>query len=1056
MSTWIALLFVIFPGALVANWTTPRTGDGKSFLCESIVWSLLLGSVYAWVPGGFAIPLSLWTGLLLILTVAGLVIAIRRTFAAHGAHFRANVSWDTVPVVALFLVYAFILLGRAVIDWDAITYYFTVALEFVFSGHATATLFPFVSTVPGAPNLQPPVMPAVYANAFELARWFQEAPENAVRLTPIAFLIGGYFATRRLAEHYLHKNGARLAALLWLALPATIHGVSFFPLYLDLGITFLCTLFISELVRDNDDSWHHYFRLGVIASTVALFKVNGFALLVLATIAMAIVRANVKIGRVSAIIVLALILGFTAAVGLLSPRYPLELVIGVMACSAVFYAAAAASNARTSFTLTALLACAAGFAPGILRAIQLTITVGSPAGYYIPALVHNTPTAWKQAVALLSHADIYASFLEPGLPGNYAPGLLLWWGFSPVIGLLAGTACVLAIRRKQQISELAAIAALFDLAYLTVFQYGGMRDLLPVVPLISILAAYTICAFGTSTADRRLLMLFTLLSIVPFAWNGQEFIFGDALAVAKVLGWNAWQAFSTRSLLTETLFGGIILASAWLVSSYALRFPVVPSLIKRLQRSLHAQVTLVQPARASWLIAGIICLLFFIPLWLLALRPGIAKQRDILMNSEDFGYLPVLVRALADHDVRRLLTYKAYGTTWFSGGRVGRIDIADGTDLAYYSREFAKTSPSEIIGGMDVQGSILPAPQTTEHTVLERVLSTFHYDDVSSLDDPLIGHASGNANWRYTKFYHGTTQAISASDDPMLYAETVDGEHESISDSDRIIQGEASAGKTLVVEGLPSEWNGHYATVSTLAIPADDDPFAEELHSNIKQEVRNGILRISFDRWVNGLVSTQSVGKRSDLRMLEIRISVNPASGVLDFRSGGFDIASRPKSWTISGLPFVLHPEWNVVKEISIVEDGQREPVQLFPLRTKGFSQAAARVLRIQFRPSPVCRQPNNTRVALSYFYTSQGQRHAEQAIATARRRSVDFDIPLLSGIKNGIVVQGISISGTDSKCRVQERIASRSLGLGLVSGNAVSGSYSVEPLHEVFVRLAR
>lgn len=1039
MAPIIAALLVIMPGAAAATLSAPKASSPRVFICESIVWSLLLGSLYAWVPLGKTIPIFPFVGALFILSIFSSFLVLHRLRAAFPA-FRPNrlkISWDIAPVSVLFIIYLIVLLQRGTIDWDAITYYFTVAVQFVLSGHATTSLYPYVSTVAGTLNTQPPIMPSIYANALVVGKILGSWPSNVVRLIPFVFIAGGYFATRELAGHYLPRQAARFAALLWLALPATVNAVCTYPLYLDIGFTFLCTYFIATLVEPAQ-SPSHYFRLGVIAATVGLFKVDGFALIVFAVSAVYLVRGTKVIGKFFSFLLAAALIGITVLVGLMHADMPIDLLLGVLISAAFFIAASGQSVGIASLSLADFAALLLGFSPGILRAIQLTITVGSPAGLYIPSLAKHISPQWHQAVNTLNNLHVYAASVRPGLPSHYALGLIFWWGISPVVGLLSGCFIFSALFNKPRLLEIVAILALFNLSYLTLFQYGGMRDLLPAIPLIVVLAIEAILNLFPERQMRYIASIVCLASSIPFAWNGQEYIFSASTPIMEALHWDAWNSFSTQGIVLMCIYSGLILSILIAVRHFfvkPLRISAEPASVKR-QFEMSA-------GRRQYALGApyvLIVIAIFIPFWGAAIKPGLAATASSLQEAEDYGYLPVLFPLLSDRGVRRILTYKAYGITWFSFGRDRRIDLVDATDLSHYRSALRHESPRELIRALDIQAMLIPARGSAEYATYRRVLRAFHYPWLGTLADPLIGIQGGDRAWSSYVFFKGTNVNSTAH----LYAIAGNSHQWAISDVTGARLLSLRNIKYVTLTRFPRRWRNRELTISFTVTSNNGSPkfsAAETLHTRAGE--------ISATIPLEGLF----LAHRDTIKLLEIRISRTNGARFLDFRSEGVTFTSDRLRETIRGYPFLLHPGWNVVGSISLGRTPKRR-VHLFPPPSSYHAGIGKPLLVIRVHRSPICPQPN--RIILTLRILAGAAHHFGYEGYTVKahvgRQMASF--PLARFMREGQRRFKIYVSADSNGrgCDVHEGLLDRSLKLHPADNSFHVRFSQSAPFHELFV----
>lgn len=1087
MSEIIAALLIIAPGMVVANYTIPRNGSLAAFLCESIVWSLLLDSATSWVPGGDRVPLWLWTASLIVIGLAGLVAGVIRFLNRSSRLKSAGSLWLLLPAVTTFAVYAVIVIVRPNIDWDALTYYLPVSVQYVASGHTTSTLYPFVSTVPGTPNTQPPILPQLYASAIMLAEWLHSTADQSIRLISMVFVVGIYLSTVRLARRYLSENLARFAGLVAILLPTITAAVVAYPLYLDLGFAFLGTYFISALAEEGTTS-ERFLRLGAIGAAVALFKVDGFALIGLAAISFALVRLPRTIALLAAAASSLAMVTLAIKLGFMSNGYPWQLWIPIGLCAAILLLISGTSPAKLRISRLGIASLLLGFAPAIIRIVDMTQTVGSAAGYYIPAWVKHVPAAWHSSVQTLARTNVYAASSQPGVPGHFAPALVLWWGFSPLVGLLALSACVIAIRRKAILCELAGIVAGFDLAFLTVFRLDDLRHLLPLAPLIAILAVWAIRAIVRSRNALFFATSVVIASLIPFAWTAQEGIFGVASPLLTKNHWDQWHALSSASLVNSFAWGALLCAvlvgiartaqsieSLSVVSVRALRtaFFKEPFFTHLLLSALLTAFTLfvfgaldaaivffmalLAPLVLWSLIAFLplrpvatvtasilICGLLFVPLWSTAASPGLAQESSMVKNDWYGGYNRLLYSALASPHISRLLTYKSFGITWASLGRLQRIDLIDATDLAHYSAELRSKTTAGLIRGLGVQASILPSASSPERPTFERLTRNIRGPQLDFLQNPLLGSVESSANWDLTVFYPGTTSQI----DSHFYVQQQAHKMLSLSDRNAFLPPGLRA-KLFEITPLPVVWSGQMLRLDLSWGPADEPLGSTLYHASIDLRSNKGSLVIPVAALLAALPHGM-VGR--PVRIFEIRLHREGISGTLDFRSEGLTLTSNVNGATLTGYPFLLHPRWGVLRSINLIgrggPKGDVQSMRLFPGKSVGNVDSPSQ-LELSLQPTMVCPNPNRVSAHASLLRaSSQGKAQGYSTIEGSRPNGGAIKLMLPQTFTYRLT--SITLTSNSKDCNVSEVIRPESFGLYLIDGKEALSTVPALPFHEL------
>jgi len=1087
MAEIAAALLAVLPGMCVAHFLLPRKADPLRFVCESIVWSLLLDSAISWAPGASIIPLWVWTASLVALSFIGGILGGLRAIAFMRRRALSKELWLFFPAIAVLSIYALILLVRPNIDWDALTYYLPVSLQFVASGHTTATLFPYVTSVPGAPNTQPPILPDLYAFAIILAQWFHSTADNSIRLIALTFAIGIYFATYRLAQRYLSNNLAKFAALLAILLPATISAVVSYPLYLDLGFTFLGTYFLTVLLAEPDSDLR-LFRVGAIASAVALCKVDGFALIGLAVLVFFLVRWKTPISTAFAVLAALAMIVISLKLGFISDSYPGQLWLAVFACGALFVGIAGRTRSDLHFSLFGMAPLFLGFLPALVRAAQMTQSVGSPVGYYIPALVRHVTPEWHTALGKLTASHVYTASLQPGYPAHFGAGLILWWGFSPLIGMLALTACVIAILRKSKACELVGLVASFDLAFLTIFRLDDFRHLLPTAPLIAILAIWGLRSIIQDNAALLFAGGACLASMIPFAWIAQQGAFGAAPAALIINDWDAWHYLSSTGLANAFLFASLLACGILCVSLLmpSLR-PLTLNVLRTLRHSskskafygfcasgtlfagfslflfgrqmalllllLFASAIILWSMlayRSKWFTISILTTAFvstvlFVPLWVTASSPGLSKQAVIVKDGWYGGYIPLLRDAIAMPSIKRLLTYKSFDVTWASLGRLQRIDLIDATDLSYYSKALASKTPAGLIRALGIQASILPADGSSEWHTYQRLLKNIDSPEVDALTNPLLGASESNAEWIFTSYYSGS----SSNADARMYGEETNGQEKTngqtvlISDRKSFLPISLTIRNSLVIKSFPRDWGRHPVSLSATWAFGDEAPGSHLFHTTFRILPRNGMLRLP----ISNLLSP--AGPRP-IRITELIASSHRGKGILDFRSEGMVLTPLGTAAIVSGFPFLLHPRWSVVK--SIYADGSQngaDALRLYPAPVR-FTVKQPDYLTVELNPSAICSNPNDTSVTFSLEKPASHGKRASRF--TVVKKPTGYLVRLRLSTFNKINLESLLITGKSAQCAVSEVLAPQGFGVLSKSGEASLAVYPALPFSDLRV----
>src|SRR5581483_46364 len=86
----------------------------------------------------------------------------------------------------------------------------------------------------------------------------------------------------------------------------------------------------------------------------------------------------------------------------------------------------------------------------------------------------------------------YISAIRPGLPEHFGLGLLFWWGLAPATNLLAAFGLIRAIRTRSPIVPIGIAALIYEFAWLTIFRLDDFRHLMPIAPVVAVLATYSL------------------------------------------------------------------------------------------------------------------------------------------------------------------------------------------------------------------------------------------------------------------------------------------------------------------------------------------------------------------------------------------------------------------------------------------------------------------------------------------------------------------------------------------------------------------------------------
>ncbi len=1059
----LAALLAILPGFPIAYVLSRDSTSTETILRRAIVWSLAVAAAITWVPGGQYIPLYLWLYFLAALAVLGIVCVvscIRRRPVRVWCDSR-NASF---AALAVFGVVAIILVARANIDWDAINYYLFAGVDWIVLGHYSPIFSSHVTFGKNAPNTVPPIMPALYSMAILVAQAFHVQADQAIRLIAFVFVVGIWMSTKRIAAHCMPRNWAALSATLFLIMPGTISLISGAPLYLDLGFCFLCVTLIAETL-ESPGSWRSSLQLGLAASVVVMDKIDGLPFLILLICAIVFLRLPTTFGRIICAMVVVAMFATSTLLGQYSADATLQLYITFALVGAL--AVWLARHLEMRLAKLSFLPLLVGFIPAICRIITLDRFTGSPAGFYIPELASKQPEAWHKALEAITQANVYAPTFQPGLPGNFGLGLLLWWGFGPALTVLAVIGAVVAIKNRNAIlSLLALVSILFEFAFLTVFALSDFRHLFPVQPLLAILAVSGMRSLTRRFGGRAVIVSVALSITVPFAWAAQAGNFGPPFGLLVRTGLDQWSALSTVSLLTIALIlatGAMLtfailrlcaegqaltlehiaqkvrLEKPWIMAALLGIFAVscalcvicffwsgniwwlyiAPCMLTAyllIRASSRVRVDRHVLAIASYLA---IAAIWFAPLSLVMVSPGLAANANAAMEAEDGGYVPALRWLLEDSSVHGILTYEGYGVTWFSLGHAKKLDLTDATDVAAAGNVLRAPNLSALYN-LGISGAILPSSGSSSFSYFAKLANAVGARAIFNLNDPLqalhVSNVDGGA-WDIWRLFPPSLWPGAAPSFRLV------GTGRPSSEAFRIDFGRATEAPLSVYVAILGYANG----------PAGIRPFFLQLSRNVAR----GSLEIPLQK-IRRTAQNSGFGDASIVvRSIAITPQVATSHRVADFTTEGFSLGASPGS--ALRLPFLLHGEYNVVAEVDF-QSRNGVSRESWPIVRSIDRMPTSSRLALALKASSICPPLSPLRIEV---LESGGVTTRLSAVMPSAYGETNWrDIPIDSAAE----IRSIALTGLD-KCKVHEIFRATSAQYDRGKSSAISKS---EDLHVV------
>lgn len=732
------------------------------------MYASILDSALFWLAPLQRVPLTYYTAFLAVLALA----SIAAVYAAR-RRIEIGIAMATIWDVALacgcalaIVAYAVIELRRAVIDWDAITYYLFSAIGMVTNGYASNFQPATVTIAAHAPMAAPPVLPTMYAEAIAAAQWLHGTPDSGVRLIPLLFLIGVAATIGRLSRRFMPGVPPLAAVLLFLTMPIVLNYMVAQALSLDMLNAFAFAMLALEVVA-FDGKPGSALRVGLCATLVVMSKVTGPLLLVFLGLGAAAWYLPERAARIIAVV---FCVGLLASTGFVNPPavqgiwfFPACILLIVTVVSAVVRKPVAAPRAgNIALGLAALL-------PAIVYMIFLTKAVGSPATFYL-----NTPNvaspnyAW--AFQAIKSANIFA-VAAPGLPQNYGLALFIWWGAPPLIAVIAGIGAFVAIRRRDEMLVLLVPVGLFYLAFLTLFGEGDLRRLLPTAPFVALFAVYALYALPRLQRYAVPLLLGAIALSFPFCYTAQETIFRvplDMILATAIDQWNGASNLAMRNTILYLAFFALLSigvaaanlepepgeaenrgTDAPLHAGRRFRTALAPAvaLAGKVRRTARTR----DGAYAMGAVAALpVMLICFEPVIATANTPGFEPWAAQVYENQYYGYLPALQRVTDNQRSGSVLGFHTFGIPWYTSGRLRRVELVDSFDLGLLRPALHSIGAERLLDAFatyDIRSAIIPSPGGSLRPVYDRLVDRAHLSALSLLDDPIIASRERGPEW---------------------------------------------------------------------------------------------------------------------------------------------------------------------------------------------------------------------------------------------------------------------------------------------------------------------
>ncbi len=1058
------LALVMLPGLPLALLLRARP-TFWTLITDALLSSLALDSAIFWLPPLQSIPLDVWCWFLASASIIGVVALLlwhKRVHWPTRESFHGRRLILMFATCVMFAFYVTIALVRPNVEWDAVNYYLATAVGFVVSGHVGYFLPHALTIADRAPMSLPPVMPTLYATAIGFAAPLHIAADQTVRWIPLALLFGAWAATRRLARMYLSAVHADCAGLLFLSLPALILYMTANPLNIDLALTFIVCTMLADFVSARD-SVSDGLRVGLACSLALLTKVTGLPILGMSFLILVMFWLGGAAGRV----LLALALGAATALawkfGLVSlSASPMTWVAIAIAVLFAFWSIPSESE-RPPVKRWFAGALVVGFLPCVFSVIRESQLVGSPLGFYAPGLTHIVSPNWEWAWTAIRNLHVYDAITQPGLVQNAGLGLLLWWGFSPAMNLLASYGYIVSMGKHLPVRWLGTLVALFTLAWLTIFHSSGFhnafqfREFLVLGFVEPILATVALRAVFLENVTAALLGVAVVEFLtVPFAWIAQETFFQTPHSLLDRFGLNQWLGMSNLTLRNVGVFSfavcGVFVALWYLARQ------------RRSEGSgLYPQLLIIAAT-----------LLMFAPVIVTGISPGFAKQYVAVRDSEVYGYLPALDAVIGGHD-RSVLTFVGYGVTWYSLGQNRSVDLTDALALGLLKPALSVNDPSKTMDALRMVGAtaaIFPIPGSDLGRGMTRLIYENDLNGLTIFDDPLLVRNFRMGNWSYFELDDSTTLVDTAPNG--LFVQAQGGTLVNITEAfDRYGRAPLRAfvirHDRVVAHSAVVTFEGNSCTVSQLCEH-------REFRLEFPLHQRNPIV-IPLAEFARQM--TLGHDRPADARMLLIRQievqflnSRGKNTETVDWRSSHF-VVYTPFGTTSLGVgssPFVAYPELAPLAAIDVSLNRAHGSIRIYPLLASSPEETPPyATLRFTLRASPLC--PLGAPLTVTASGTKRirkggtWQKAAWQARVVGQAGGVvGVSIPNDATDKSSaeeereLTIQGAVAHGVDPHCAVSEELAYGNAEFSSRHGGEWRPSNNVAPLaiRSLFVPMAR
>lgn len=725
---------IILPGVPVAVLLLRPRGLANAFL-SSALCGMLIASLPVWFPPARMIPLTDWTIGLLGLSAASAVWlafltarACRRNLTSSPRSLKIKLLY-LMPWIVVTCGYLTVLLTRPILEADALNYTLPAAQNYVELNHFSLVFSAKLTIGTNIAVGWPPLLPWLCALGIEIGRVFHQSAEAGIRLIPFVYLLIFWVAAQKVAQAMLPRRLARYAALLTAAFPLLLFNTVAQALYLDIPIAACFMAMIATLLSDRPVM--KPFAVGAWAFLVVVTKVTGLPLVIVLAWCFllyyvgGITARTVMLSSIAALVIVA------AKFGLLENFSGVTqwLVLGVI--TTILWLAIPLERQRLRTDARALLVACVAFSPAIWYFIERIKLSGGLWEYYAPGAAAFHPPNWQWAQRLILGSHLLDTYVPQGVREHLGIGVLLWWGFAPIVMFFAGFGALLAIRKQSRLRLPLSISAMLLIVWLTVFHSQDYRHLLPVLPFEAMFALYAVHHIfaGLRSVSNVVIGCFFLIEI-PFAWIALQHYYASPIGEATFNQDAAWTTHTlTLTLLASGLCALAIVSLRFLKQSSLVRFNFRPVLMLG--------------------VVSVAMLCCFEPVVATGLGRGFSGSVQELSAQKYFAYRKALEVA-NDREATGVLGFLTYGIPWFSDSKLRKIDLMDSIDLATLKGDLQSGAVDKLISTMQrlgVSHAVFPAAGSPYYSSYRHFLKNVGLKSVEGLYDPLFSTSQVQGGW---------------------------------------------------------------------------------------------------------------------------------------------------------------------------------------------------------------------------------------------------------------------------------------------------------------------